>query len=512
MMAVLALQGILALFLGLAWPAVGVADPVPGPGPYNLTLFHTNDSHSNIFPRPASWRDDGRMVGGAVPLAWHLNLERKSTTADILLDAGDFMTGNPVCEMAPNGIPGEAIARIMNQLGYAAGGIGNHEFDVGPDNLSRLVGLFDYPLIAADILDTEGRPVFRAEPLVVHRGGLRLGIMGVSCADMEGVVSPARFAGLVMGPQADIIRGQAAALDPQTDLMILITHNGVDEDQELARLLEGSGIDIIVGGHSHTRLKQPLLEGGILIVQAGSQFSNLGRLDVQVEDDRVIRYDGRLIDVWADGAEAAPALTALVADYQSQVDEVYGRQIGTLETDWSKGRGENNLGNFLADGIRQTAKADVAFINSGGIRKGMKAGPITALDIYEILPFSNTIVVAELTERELAAVVQQNADASVAGNHGILQVSGISYTFRANAENTAAVVQDILVGGDPLEPGGLYRVAMPDFVAMMQDVYLNIDLPEVDDLGVTLSGAIADYVEASGPINSTVEGRIKRLD
>jgi 5'-nucleotidase/UDP-sugar diphosphatase len=493
-------------------PVLSQAAPEPGPGPYNLTLFHTNDSHSYVFPRPATWRDDGRLVGGIVPLAWRLEQERRETNASILLDAGDFMTGNPVCEFAPDGVPGEAIARLMNQLGYDAGTIGNHEFDIGQDNLVRLVKLFDYPLIAADILDTEGNPVFRAEPLILERGGLKVGILGVSCAGMEEVVSPSRFAGLAMGPQVEIVRHQAAELDPQTDLLILLTHNGVGDDKELARQLEGSGVDILVGGHSHSRLKNPLLEGGILIVQAGSKFTNLGRLDLQVADDRVISYNGQLLDLWADEAQASPELTALADGYQAQVQQVYGRSIGTLETAWEKGRGETNLGNFLADGIRTTAAADVAFINSGGIRKELSAGPVTALDIHEILPFSNTIVVVELTDRQLAAIAQQNADAEVNGKHGILQISGLSYSYRANSDQTGAVLEDVLVQGKPLAPGGMYRVAMPDFVAMMQDVYLKIDLPEVQDLGVTLSRAIVDVVEAAGTIDSRIEGRIRRLD
>lgn len=506
------LAAVLLWMLVGALPLAASPVPEPGPGPYNLTLFHTNDTHSYIFPRPATWRDDGKLVGGAIPLAWHLEQERRSTTEDIFLDAGDFMTGNPVCEFAPSGVPGEAIARVMNHLGYDAGTIGNHEFDVGRDNVSKLVPLFDFPLIAADILDQEGRPVYRAEPLILTRGELQVGIMGISCAGMEEVVSPGRFTGLTMGQQEEIVRRQAAALDQVTDLIILITHNGVGDDKILAQQLEGSGVDIIVGGHSHSRLKRPLLEGGILIVQAGSKMTNLGRLDLKVADDRIVSYDGRLVDLWAEGATADPDLTALVTGYQSEVENVYGRRIGTLESDWKKGRGEHNLGNFLADGIRQKAESDVAFINSGGIRKGLKAGPITALDIHEILPFSNTVVVAELTGRQLAQVIQQNADGAISGGHGILQVSGVSYTYRANDDGSAALVEEILVQGKSLLLDGVYTVAMPDYVALMQDVYLNVDLPPQTDLQVTLSAAIVEVVEHSGPIDTKIEGRIQRLD
>jgi len=508
----------IAVILGVLFSIFGFTaalageEPVMGDGPFNLTIFHTNDAHSYFLPRPAVWRDDGRMVGGVIPLAWHLEQQRAHCSPDLLLDAGDFMTGNPVCQFAPNGIPGEAVARMMNLLEYDCGTIGNHEFDIGSENLKRLVSLFDYPLIAADIVDHDALPVFRRDPLVVERGGLKIGILGVSCAGMSEVVTPSRFGKHKSIDQGWVLQRQAKLLDPKVDLTVVITHNGFDVDVELAQVLAGTGVDIIVGGHSHSRLKKPRVEEGILVVQAGSKWTNLGRLDLQVKDGRVVSYKGRLITLWAEGAEAGPELTKLVEGYETQVAEEFGRTIGTLETAWHKGRGESNLGNFLADQMRLAAKADVGLVNSGGIRKSMNAGPITALDINEMLPFSNMLVKAELTGAELSRVVQANADAQVGGEHGILQVSGLSYQFRANAAGDAAKVEEILVGGKPLDPQTVYTVAMPDYVVMMAHVYLNIDAPSTEDVGLTMTDAVVAGVEKAGSIDSRIEGRIMRLD
>ncbi|MBU8871701.1 MAG: bifunctional metallophosphatase/5'-nucleotidase [Gemmatimonadales bacterium] len=516
------------LLLVLAWfwagvslgpnPAMAAAGseelppPEVGPGPYNLTLFHTNDSHSNFLPRPAVWRDDGRLVGGVIPLAWHLARERETTAADIFLDAGDFMTGNPVCTMVVDGVMGGAIPEMMNGLGYTAGLIGNHEFDIGRRNLGALVKRFNFPLLAADIMNEAGEPEFRSEPVLLESGGLRVGILGVSCAGMEEVVTLSRLEGVRLVPQAEVVRAQAAKLDPRTDLLVLLTHNGVDGDRKLARELAGSGIDVIVGGHSHTRLKEPELEAGILIVQAGSGWTNLGRLDLVVENDRIVRYRGRLITLWADGTSAGPDLTEVIGRYEAMMDREFKRRIGTLVQDWRRGRGETNVGSWLADQIRIRAETEVALLNSGTIRKGLNAGPITALDIHEMLPFSNTLVTMELTGDDLAAVVQRNADSQVDGNHGILQVSGIQYEFRAAGGGKSAEVMEILVGGEPVAPGSTYTVAMPDYVAMMGNVYLGIEPPQVHEVGVNMTQAIIEAVEASGPISAGIEGRIRRLD
>ncbi len=488
------------------------AAPVPGDGPFNLTIYHTNDGHSHFLPRPASWRDDGRMVGGVIPLAWHLAEQRLTSTADIFVDGGDFMTGNPVCDLERDGVPGYAVADMMTLLGYDAGVIGNHEFDIGVRNLKRLVPLFGYPVMAMDILDGAGRPLFDPGPLVITRNGLRIGIMAISCGDMEDLVSPARFAGLRMIDQEAQIRRQLVDLDPATDLIVLLSHNGVGRDKELAARLAGSGVDVIVGGHSHTRLQEPLLVGGILIVQAGSKLTNLGRLDLDVEDDQVKTYRGGLVTLWADGAVADPALNAAVDRYAGQVQEKFGQRIGTLAVDLRKGRGETLLGNWLADVLRARAGSDVALINTGGIRKELLKGPLTALDIHEILPFSNELVTIEISGRQLARIVQRNADADIRRDHGILQVSGLSYAYRAAPDGKSAVVEEISVGGQPLNTTAVYTVALPDYVAAMSHVYLDIEVPPLHDLGETLTRVVVDAVKKAGTVTASLEGRIRRLD
>lgn len=506
------LLGAVALAAALPLAAAEAPAPVPGSGPFNLTIFHTNDTHAGMFARPADWRDDGRPVGGIVALAHHLAEQRRTAAASLLVDAGDFMTGNPVCNLREDGVPGAAIARLFNAMDYDAGLVGNHEFDIGLDDLRRLLPRFDHPVLGADIVDGQGRPAFGAEPVVLERGGVRVGILGVSCAEMTEVVAPSRLAGLRMAPQAPLLREQAAALDPVTDLLVALTHNGVDGDRELAVALAGSGIDVIVGGHSHTRLRQPELVAGILIVQAGSALTNLGRLDLRVEDDRVAGYDGRLVSLWADSLDAngeLDGIAALTYGYEDRVRGEYGRVLGTLATDLRRGRGESALGDWLADVLREAAAADVGLINSGGIRRDLVAGPVTALHIHEVLPFANSLVTVRLSGIELAAVADWNAAAQVSGDHGILQVSGLEYAIATGPEGSPARADAITVGGRPLDPDASYLVAMPDFVAMMGPVYLGRPNPPFTDTGRELSQVAAAAVERAGTVTAPAGGRIR---
>ena len=502
-----------AALLLAAWCLAAAAAAAVAPD-WNLTIFHTNDTHSAFLSRPAAWRDDGRPIGGVAALSAHLAAERRDAAPDLLLDAGDFMTGNPVSRLVEDGVPGGAVVRMLNALHYDAGVVGNHEFDLGHADLVRLAALVEHPLLAADLRGPAGEPVFRAEPLVLERGGLRVGIIGVSCAGMSEVVTAARLGPVVLADQVAVVRAQAGTLDPDTDLIVVISHNGVDGDRALARAVADAGVDVIVGGHSHTRLVEPALEAGVVIVQAGGNLTNLGRLDLRVEDDRVVAHAGRLIDLWADDGTAPladPVLVALAERYGARVQEEFGRVVGELATDLRRGRGETSIGNFLADALRTAAGADVGLINSGGIRRGLEAGPVTALDVQEVLPFGNALVVAGLTGGQLAAVVQANADGAVAGSHGILQVSGLAYAYRPAAGGGAAEVTEITIGGQPLAPDRVYTVAMPDFVAQMAPVYLGLEAVAAADAGLTIDEAAVAAFAGGGPVSAAVEGRIVRL-
>ena len=450
-------------------------------------------------------------MGGFAALAEQLADERRDAAASLLLDGGDFMTGDPVCDLAIDGVRGAALVDMMNLVGYDVGLIGNHEFDNGRANARALAARARFPVLAADILDESGEPEFAAGPVVLERGGLRVGVIGVSCEDLFAVTADVRTAGLTLLDQARLVRRQAAWLDPGTDLLVLLTHNGVQGDTLLARRLAGSGVDLIVGAHSHTRLREPLAIGDILVVQAGSNLTSLGRLDLAVADDRIVSYRGRLITLMAEGREGPPALKSLIDDCRERVTAEFGGEIGRLVRDWRRdSRDESNVGNWLADVMRDAAGADVGLINSGTIRRNLQAGPVTALDVHRLLPFGNTVVRFALTGDELRDVAGENARAAVGGRHGILQVSGLAYRFRR--EGDEAVLESVTVGGQPLEPGRVYTVACPDFVAQKADVYLGGLTPAPEDAGVTVTEAVLRAVAAAGEIDARIEGRIIEID
>jgi len=266
-----------------------------------------------------------------------------------------------------------------------------------------------------------------------------------------------------------------------------------------------------VGGHSHSRLEQPEKVNGVIIAQAGSYTHTLGRIDLAIAGDTVQSYSGKLISPLAEGIQAQPKLQALIDSFAVMIETEYGAVIGELKEDWRRTyRSESNVGNWLTDALRRATGADIAFINSGGIRKDISAGPITKKDIYEMLPFQNYLETFKVTGAELRAIIQENANAEGLETHGTLQLSGVSYSFRK--DNETVIVSELMVDGVPVDDSKVYTIASLDYVNANCDKYLGIKPRELHNTGKILADVIIEAIVDAHIVESPAEKRITRLN
>ncbi|MCP4583131.1 MAG: hypothetical protein GY839_16105, partial [candidate division Zixibacteria bacterium] len=271
-------------------------------------------------------------------------------------------------------------------------------------------------------------------------------------------------------------------------------------------------VDLIIGGHSHTRIQFPEVVNKVLIVQAGSYTQNLGRLDLVVAGDTVQSYDGKLISTFVEGIDPQPELQAFADSFATIIDDAYGMVIGQLATDWrSVYMGESNIGNWLTDAMRHKTDADVAFVNSGGIRKNeIPAGPVTKKDIAEMLPFNNYVETFEATGEELMTILTENARAQGLELHGILQVSGVAYTFKKKGDDVALV--KVRVGGKKIKKDKIYKIASIDYVNANHSRYYMIEPRNLNNTGILFPQLIIETIENAKSINAKVEGRITQAE
>ena len=474
--------------------------------PKTITILHTNDIHASFIPHEAFWmRENPKpLVGGFNELSFVVDSLRRIKPTTLLLDAGDVMTGNPITEYTYNGADGGALFEMMNRIGYEAWTPGNHDFDISVANLRKLTDIAKFPTVSANILDTLNQfPVNNKEYIIIKKNGLKIGIIGIMSDDFYNLVNQQSSAGIKILPSIETVKRLITLLNPQTDLLIALTHEGVDADSILA--MNVKGLDLIVGGHSHTRLKHPKIVNGVLIVQTGSNLENLGVLDLNVEKHHIVSYDGKLIQLWYNSARPKTELSAFIDSFKLEIDQDYSKIIGTLKTDWNRGHGESGIGNFIADAQREAVQADVSFMNSTGIRKDMAAGPITKKDIFEILPFRNLLTTFPVTGSQLRSMIEM-----IIKDRGNVQTSGIRCEWRKK-ENGGIEFLKVLVNGKPLEDSKTYTGVASDYMMGEADKYFGIKLVKMTILNQTVFSAIENKVKATKEISSEIEHRIHEV-
>jgi 2',3'-cyclic-nucleotide 2'-phosphodiesterase (5'-nucleotidase family) len=365
---------------------------------------------------------------------------------------------------------GAQMIEGWNALGLGVAAFGNHEFDFGPAVLAERVGESRFPWLATNVLDrASGRPLGGAR-LWLRRDfdGARVGVIGLTTPDAARTSNGGP--GVRFDDPLEAARGALAALGA-VDLAVAVTHLPLAQDRALVAALP---IDAVLGGHDH----DPMLveEGRAVIVKAGSDAVNVGQVVYELRCGAVLSRRQRLIPVderLAEAPDVADLVRGQAALLARELDTTVGRTAVPLDARESLVRREETpLGRFFAELMRERVGAQVALLNSGAIRgnRVIPAGPITKRDIRGLLPFTNTVVLLELTGEALRAALERSVDELPRPTGHFLQTSGLAFPVDL-AQPAGRRVGAITVGGCPLDPGGRYRIATLDYLARDRDGY-----------------------------------------
>ncbi|MFZ4197895.1 choice-of-anchor I family protein [Paenibacillus sp. NPDC058898] len=523
---------------GSAEVPVKVTDGSPEGEPWKLTVMHTNDTHAHLseVARRAALVKQVRSEGGN----------------SLLLDAGDVFSG----DLYFTKWFGLADLAFMNYMGYDAMTFGNHEFDQGTKTLADFVSKAQFPLVSANVdlsqdanishlirkpavIDTDqpkttaNSGVYPYVTLLVD--GQKVGVFGLTTEDTAETSSPGK--NVVFNEAVTSARATVEAMEQEgLNIIIGLSHLGYAKDQALAEAVEG--IDLIVGGHTHTTLNAPEVvtdnEHGTptVIVQANEWGKYLGRVDLQFDKEGKVlvgegELGGQLIPVDSNVAEDKQAKDML-APYNAELEELMKQVVGIADV-LLDGKRENvrsketNLGNLIADGMLVKAKelknADVALTNGGGIRAAIDEGEITMGELRTVMPFGNTLFVMDVTGQQLKVGLENGiSGAKLADLPGKFpQIAGMKFKWdpSAPAGNKVYDVQ-IMKGGSykPLVLTETYRMATNSFVAKGGDGYKSFaeaiaEGKYNEDLGYPDYEIFMEYVtKLGGKVSPKVEGRI----
>ncbi|MEO5926038.1 MAG: bifunctional metallophosphatase/5'-nucleotidase [Bryobacteraceae bacterium] len=494
------------LLLLLLAPALFAAD-------FTTTILHVNDTHDRIEPTVIQ----GKPYGGMPRLGTLIKEHRKSDPNAIVLHAGDAFQGTFYFTV----YEGLADLAFLNAIGLDAMAVGNHEFDRGPTALGTFAANAQFPLLSVN-LDVDAEPALKGKfrnSTILTRGKERIGVVGAITPELPTISNP--------GPNVhlrDLVTSIQAEVDSLTksgiNKIILLAHVGYVEEQVLARTLHG--VDVIVGGHSHTLLgtttapgwREPsgpyptVIDnpdhGKTLVVQAWEGEKVLGRLQVTFDrKGRVKKWsDSQPIRVDESIAED-PTLKALVAAFQKPIAQQRDRKIGTAEG----ALGQNTvMGEIIADAmLAATApqKTVAALMNTGGVRASLEPGDITFGSAIAVQPFNNTLVVMDLNGVQLKQTLEVRP---------VWVSKGVRYTFDATKPQGSRV-SELTLNAQPVSDSATYRVVVNNFMADGGDGFIALknSTGYRYDTGLLDIDTLVNYLGEHSPIGATPENRVRRI-
>lgn len=384
----------------------------------NLTLLHSNDLHGDFF----SEENNKELIGGASRLSGYVSKTRREEKNVIYAIAGDMFRGNII----DSEFQGISTIEIMNMISPDIVTIGNHETDYGLAHLLFLEKCARFPIINANLFIKTNKSRLFQPYRIVEIDGMKILFIGIVT---EAVLANAKSEGLI-GTFVDIseaaeevghICNTYNAID--IDYTVLLTHIGFEEDKQLAELLDPAwGVDVIIGGHSHTFIDKPEIVNDILIVQAGTGTDQIGRFDLVIDTQKncTHKWSWKCIPINSKTCPKDKKLEELINGYKGQTDLKYGRVITRFKRELTHPDRyqETELGDLFADILKQSLGVDIMLLGSGSIRKE-ELGPIVTLqDLMEIFPYDDSIHMVSVTGKQLKSMIlYMLRDESFEGDH-----------------------------------------------------------------------------------------------
>lgn len=512
---------------------------------FELTVLHTNDVHAMYggATEKGTACYAARCAGGAggsVRLKQAVDTVRAAEKNVVLLDAGDEFQGT----LFYTKFKGDVAAEVLDALDYTAFTPGNHEFDDGCGEFRRFVERTHVPVLAANLTLpplSGGGPLTRPW-LVVERQGRKIGIVGLVNEETPSLASPCKEA--VFGPAEKALREAVAALRAQgVDIIIALTHLGLSADCDLAGRVDG--VDVFVGGHTHSLLSNtnpkavgpyPIVKESpsgepVLVVTAASSCKLLGRIQIDFDDAGIARgWNGEPLVLDGRNVAAPPdaKLAARLDSYGAQLQSFIGQPVGKIllagETSGHGAKLEEDAhlcrvrecltGDLLVDsllwGARDTG-ASMAFSVGGSVRSPLHTGVVTAGDLLTAMPFDNTLVVGDLTGKQVLEALEHGASGYEDGAGRFLQVAGLTYSVepaKPVGQRVSGVSVRTRAGGwEPLRPEAVYRAVTVDYVAEGGDGFAAFKDIKWRYTGRAHSECLRDYI-AKAPVEMKREGRI----
>lgn len=481
-----------------------------------LTLLHSNDLHGDFLAEQV----DDRLIGGASMLSGYVSKVRAEEPNVIYAIAGDMFRGSVI----DSEYKGLSTIEIMNMLAPDIVTIGNHEIDYGISHLLFIEKCAKFPIINANLhITTTGARLF-SSCKTLERGGMKILFIGIITEEVMAQAKQDSLIGTFIdtkeaAKEVGVICNSYKKTD--IDFTVLLTHIGHEEDKLLASRLDPEwGVDVIIGGHSHTFLDQPVLVNGILVAQAGTGTDQIGRFDIMVDTDK------NCVDSWSwtsvpiDSAHCPrdEQLENIINRYKQQTDQKYSRVVTRFRRSLThpQRNQETPLGNLFADVFKDSLGVDIMMLGSGSIRSA-DLGPIVDYgNLCETFPYDDSIYQIKVTGAMFKRVAAHLLrDEAFLGHTEFYQLSkGVAIKYSKSKKQVLSVEFD----GKPLEDDRVLTIGLQQFHFSNLEPFLGLTRAEVDAVGkprvvsTSCLDILMEYLDSHPLLDSEISGRIEIVE
>ncbi|MBR0400230.1 MAG: bifunctional metallophosphatase/5'-nucleotidase [Mogibacterium sp.] len=450
-----------------------------------ITLLHSNDIHGNFT---GSLNDDGTVSESLAQLSGYIKAAKEANPDTIYCNAGDAFRGS----LIDSEFLGLSTMNILNLLDIDVMALGNHELDYGISHMMLVDRFAEFPIINANLLirENENR-LFKPYHMVHCSCGLKILFIGLLTKDILDLAKNEGIVGTFIKVQDSIkeierCRNTLREKGQTADLTVLLTHIGYEADLELAKQLDPSlGVDIIVGGHSHTYIEEPAVENGILIVQAGMNNTHLGRFDLfyNTQKKQIDSWEWQMIPIDEEHCPTDNFVRAMVNTYLLEINEKYGVIVtGLTRALDNYGRGNaTELGQLFADAFATSLDVDIFFLASSSMRCYSLDKTVSLQDLREAYPYDGSIYLIDVSGEMLYRIIHHMLRSEVLDDWKdvFFQTSKdlhIEY-YRDEGDLT------LTFRGEPVIPDKTYTIGVQEFYYATADIGFGMTQEELNPGG-----------------------------
>ena len=478
-----------------------------------ITILHSNDLHGDFLAEQV----DEKLVGGVSMLSGYIEKVRAEEPNTIYAIAGDMFRGSVI----DSEYKGLSTIEIMNALAPDIVTIGNHEVDYGIAHLLFIEKCARFPIINANLY-IKNTPTRLFTPYKILRvDGMNILFIGIITQDVINQTKSESLVGSFVdtaAAAAEVGKICNAHNSIDIDFTVLLTHIGFEEDKKLAAMLDPDwGVDVIIGGHSHTKLEEPFKVNDIYIVQAGTGTDEIGRFDIMVDTDlnAIDTFTWQMVPIDDAHCPRDEEVENFIQRYRSATSQKYDRIITRLSCELThpKRNQETSLGDLIADILRDSFGIDLMLMGSGAIRSYALGPVVHYADLVECLPYDDAVYMLKVTGTQLERMIRHILrDEAFQGEHTeFYQFSHGTHIVWSRSEQAFRTLR---LDGEALYAERLYTVAVQKYHYNNLKPFLDITLEEVEKngkirvLSTSARDVVEEYLTVNQHLSREVEGRL----